>query len=208
MEPPRTSSCSRARVAPLASDDTRANDPLLEDLVRFAGYRPNALLTMARQPGLLPAVLGLVQATIQGPGSVEPALRFLVASETSRGAGCRYSLTHALHATHRLGVDWTKLEALPAWRNSPLYTPRERAALAIASAGATLPVASADAAFCEAREHFTEDEVLELTAIVALFGWFNRWNSLMSSELEDEPAHIQRHITWLASTPHASTTTA
>jgi alkylhydroperoxidase family enzyme len=194
------------RLAPLASDDARARDPQLEALVQFAGYRPNALLTMARVPGLLPAVMGMVRATVQATGAIEPALRFLIACEVSRGAGCRYSMVHAAHAAHRVGVDWAKLAALPAWRQSPLYTPRECSALAIAAAGATLPAqAPADAAFAEARHHFDEDALLEVVSIVAMFGWFNRWNSLLQSQMEEEPAQISEHLPWLDAPKGATT---
>ena len=57
--------CKYHRVAPLAGDDPRLEDPALQDLVAFVGYRPNALLTMAKLPGLLPAVLGMVQAALR-----------------------------------------------------------------------------------------------------------------------------------------------
>lgn len=195
---PTLQDMTTARLAPLASTDARARDPQLEALVQFAGYRPNALLTMARVPGLLQAVMGMVQATVQAQGSIPPALRFLIACEVSRGAGCRYSTVHAAHAAHRVGVDWRKLAALLEWRESPLFTPRERAALAIASAGATpSSQGPADAAFDEARHHFSEDALLEIVSIVAMFGWFNRWNSLLHSQLEDEPAHICEHVPWL-----------
>ena len=197
---PTLHAMTTARLPPLASDDPRARDPQLEALVEFAGDRPNALLTMARVPGLLQAVMGMVQATVQAEGGISPALRFLIACEVSRGAGCRYSTVHAAHAAHRVGVDWHKLAALPAWRESPLFTPRERAALAIAAAGATAPAqAPADAAFDEARQHFSEDALLEIVSIVAMFGWFNRWNNLLQSHLEDEPAQICEHLPWLAS---------
>ena len=70
-----------ARIAPLAADDPRSQSPQLEDLVNFVGYRPHALLTMARKPGVLPAVLGLVQTRLRGEGLLEPGLRLLVAAE-------------------------------------------------------------------------------------------------------------------------------
>jgi len=49
-----------ARIAPLHESDPRSQDPVLEDLVNFVGYRPNALLTMARKPGVVPALLKLL----------------------------------------------------------------------------------------------------------------------------------------------------
>jgi alkylhydroperoxidase family enzyme len=186
-----------ARIAPLAADDPRSQDPLLEDLVNFVGYRPNALLTMARKPGLLPAVLGLVQATLRGDGLLEPRLRFLVAAEACRAACCPYSSVHVAHAAWHAGVSWAQLDALPRYAASELFSPRERAALAIAGAGGTLPVGDAQPSFAAARAHFSDDEIIEIVSVVALFGWFNRWNSLMRSALEDVPAEALRHVGWL-----------
>ncbi len=187
-----------ARIAPLAADDPRSQSPQLEDLVNFVGYRPHALLTMARKPGVLPAVLGLVQTTLRGEGLLEPGLRFLVAAEACRGARCVYSTVHVVHAAQHAGVAWEQLDALPEHRHSERFSPRERAALAMASAGATLPVgAGAGAAFDEARAHFSEDEVIEIVSLIALFGWFNRWNSLMRSTLEPVPAEALHHVDWL-----------
>jgi alkylhydroperoxidase family enzyme len=187
-----------ARIPPLPATDPRSADPQLEELVSFLGYRPNALLTMARKPGLLGAVLGLVQAALRGQGDLPIDLRFLLACEASRGARCFYSATHAVHAAHSLGVSWEKLDALDHYAASDLYTPAERAALAIASAGATLPVGEAGAPFERAAAHFSESQRLDIVAAVALFGWFNRWNSLMQSELEHEPgAEALERVRWL-----------
>lgn len=186
-----------ARLAPLAADDPRSQDPQLEDLVNFVGYRPNALLTMARKPGVLPAVLGLVQTTLRGEGLIEPGLRFLIAAEACRGARCVYSAVHVVHAAQHAGVDWARLDALPLARRSGRFSERELAALALAGAGATLPVADASAAFDAARSHFSDDELIEIVSIVALFGWFNRWNSLMQSTLESVPAEALHHVDWL-----------
>jgi alkylhydroperoxidase family enzyme len=185
-------------VLPLAGDDPRSQDQLLEDLVAFVGYRPHALLTMARKDGLLPAVVALVSQTLRGPGRLEPALRYLLVSEVCRGARCFYSATHVVHAAHHVGVSWEKLDALPAYNEHPYFDARERAALAIASAGATLPVAGAEAAMERAVAQFDEDERIEIVALVALFGWFNRWNGLMGSELEPRPAEALAHVGWLS----------
>lgn len=186
------------RVAPLSPQDPRSADPQLDELVTFVGYRPHALLTMARKPGLLPAVLGLVGAALRGPGELDMPLRFLVACEASRRSGCFYSTVHAVHAAHHAGVEWSKLAELHHYAASEAFSAGDRAALDLASAGGTLPVGDTGAAFAAARSHFSEAQVLEIVAAVALFGWFNRWNSLMQSELEDVPAQALRHVPWLA----------
>ena len=60
---------SGPHVAPLSGSDLAFNDPALDELVRTLGYHPNALLTMARRPGLLRAVLGLLRIVVWSKGS-------------------------------------------------------------------------------------------------------------------------------------------
>ncbi|MBI1291326.1 carboxymuconolactone decarboxylase family protein [bacterium] len=191
------------QVRPIAADDSRLADPLLEDLVDFVGYRPNALLTMARMDELLPAILNLVRITLRGEGAVPPRLRLLIACEASRSGGCFYSAVHAAHAALHLDIPVEKLAALGEFERDPAFEPHERAALAIARAGGTLPVRKPAAAFEEARKHFSDDQIVAIVAAVAAFGWFNRWNSLMNSELEEAPAAIIADMPWLQHMQHA-----
>jgi len=182
-----------ARIQPLASTDL----PALEDLVASAGYRPNALMTMAKHPTLLPAILQLVQSTARATGEVERELRTLLACEASRNAGCFYTTTHLAHSVHHQGVPLAKLADLDRYATSSHYTERERAALALATVGGTLPMGDPAPAFERARRNFSEAELLELVAAVATFGFFNRWNSLIGSELEDVPGELVEQVGWL-----------
>ncbi len=186
-----------ARIAPLHERDPRSQDPVLEELVGFVGYRPNALLTMARKPGVVPALLKLVGVTLRGDGLLAESLRFLVAAETARGARCCYTTTHLVHAAHHLGVGWDKLAALPSYRDDPRYTEQERMALAIATAGGSLPVREPARAMEQAKQVFSDEEVVEIVSCVAMVGWFNRWNGLMGSALEPVPSEAIAHVPWL-----------
>lgn len=188
---------SPARIEPLNEHAPEAKDPLLEELVSFAGYRPNALLTMARKPGVVPALLKLLGVTLRGDGLLTEQLRFLIAAETARGAQCRYTATHLVHAAHHLGVSWEKLAALPSYLDAPQYTDRERKALAIATAGGTLPMREPAFAMEQAKSAFTDEEIIEIVSCVAMVGWFNRWNGLMGSELEAVPSEAMDHVHWL-----------
>jgi alkylhydroperoxidase family enzyme len=190
--------CNLPRIAPLTGDDPRLEEPALRDLVEFVGYRPNALLTMAKLPNLLQAVLGMVQAALRQDGELSVAARFLIACEASRKSGCYYSTVHAVHAAHHAGVPWETLAALPQHAESPLFDEAQRAALALASAAGCVPVVSAASEFERARKWFSERQVLEIVAAASLFGWFNRWNGLMRSELEATPAQALAHVPWLA----------
>lgn len=186
-----------ARIAPLAGG-TGNSSADLQSLIDFVGYRPNALFTMAKRPGLLEAVLGMVRVTIRGEGiSIPEAFRFLLAAQASRAAGCRYSAAHAAHAAAHAGMDAGKIAALADCETSASFTPAERAALRLAAVGGGMPVRDAAEAFSECRVHYSEDQILEIVGIVSLFGWFNRWNSLMQSDLEDEPGAFAARIGWL-----------
>lgn len=187
-----------ARIAPLAADAPQLQELALRDLVAFVGYRPNALLTMAKLPNLLRAVLALVQAGLRQDGELTVAARFLLACEASRSSGCYYSTVHAVHAANHAGISWEKLAALPSYRSSPYFDEAERSALALASAAGRTPVISSAADFERARRWFSERQVLEIVAAASLFGWFNRWNGLMQSELEEVPATALAHVPWLA----------
>lgn len=186
-----------AQVEPMSAEDPRSKDPLLEDLVRFVGYRPNALLTMARAEGLLPAILQLVQIALRNERAISQQLRFLLACEASRVAGCFYSAVHAAHATLHLDVPAEKLAALEEFATHPAYTAAERAALAIARAGGSLPVSDPGPAFVEARKFFDDEQIVAIVSAIAAFGWFNRWNSLMGSQLEEVPSSVIAELPWL-----------
>ena len=182
------------RVPPLSEHDPPFHDPALAEIVRTFGYRPNALLTMARRPGLLPAIFELLRIVLWSEGFVPVELRILLACEASRGAGCAYTATHMVHAAHHSGVAWDKLGALPEYSTHPLFSDWERRALALATAGSTLPVSE----MRHTDGPFSEDEVIEVVSVLAAFGWFNRWNSLMRTEIEPVPAEAILHVPWLA----------
>lgn len=190
---------SGPHVAPLSGSDLAFNDPALDELVRTLGYHPNALLTMARRPGLLLAILGLLRIVVWSEGAIPVPLRLLLACEASRGAGCLYTAAHVVHAAHHAGLGWGKLAALPDYGRNPLFTTEEKRALAIATAGSALPVADTRAAFEEAKQVFNDDGLIEIVSVASAFGWFNRWNSLMRTELEAVPAVALDHVPWLAS---------
>ena len=54
------------------------------------------------------------------------------------------------------------------------------------------------AAFAVARACFDEEELIDLVTVISCFGWFNRWNSLLRSELETEPAAVVAQLPWLS----------
>jgi len=77
---------------------------------------------------------------------------------------------------------------LPKWidEGRPI-TDRERSALHIGRYGSQSPSGVDDKMFTEFTKHFDEVERLEILAVVSLFGFLNRWNSIAMTEIEPEP---------------------
>ena len=107
--------------------------------------------------------------------AVEPRLRALVELRVSQINGCAYCIDlHSQEARHA-GEAQQRLDCLPAWRETPLYDERERAALAWAESVTLVAATGApDAAFEEVRRHFSEKDLVDLTLVVASMNAWNR----------------------------------
>jgi AhpD family alkylhydroperoxidase len=111
-----------------------------------------------------------------GESGLEPLLLELVRMRASQINGCAYCLDMHSKDARAQGESEQRLYGLDAWREAPYYTARERAALRWTEEITLISQSHAsDAAYAEAREHFSDAELAELTlAIVAI----NSWNRL------------------------------
>jgi uncharacterized peroxidase-related enzyme len=174
--------------------------PELEDVFEQSkhalGFIPNAFFIMARAPGVLRAFSRLPREVIGVPGKVPLPLKRLVAYMASQTVGCQYCSAHTAEAAAEIdGVPTEKIEAIFAYETNPLFSEAERAALLLAQSAATVPNAVNDADMEELKKHFDEDQVVELVAAICLFGWLNRWNDTMATDLEKRPLQFgQSHL--------------
>ena len=120
----------------------------------------------------------------------------MIAAVVSDAAGDPYCTAHnAENAAHLGGVASAKIMALPKFRESPLFTAAERAALELAAAAGSAPSEVTDAHFVELKTHYSEDAIVEMVAVLALLGWLNRWCQTLAPELEpDAVAFAQKHL--------------
>ncbi len=115
-----------------------------------------------------------------------PQLIELVKMRASQINGCAYCLDMHSKTLRKNGESEQRLYLLNGWRESPLYTPRERAALAWTDALTRIAEAHpSDALYDEVRRHFDEKEVVDLTTLV---GMINTWNRLAISLGYEHPA--------------------
>ena len=175
-----------AHVEPLPFEELGEFDPLFKIVEQRMGFVPGSMRIMARRPDLLRAFAGLA-GTVLAPGSLGEELKQLIAFVASRAAGCMYCQAHTSSQAARAGADPAKIEAAFEFESSPLFTERERAALRLARDGALVPSATTEAHFEELRKHFSEQEIVDVVAVIALFGFLNRFNDTMATPLEDEP---------------------
>ena len=115
-------------------------------------------------------------AQIEASG-LEHSLLELVKMRASQINGCAYCIDMHTKDARAAGETEQRLYLLDAWREAPLYTERERAALAWTEAVTLVADGHVpDETYDEASNNFTEDELVSLTlAIVAVNGW-NRMN--------------------------------
>lgn len=121
-------------------------------------------------PEPLKVMYGL-ETYLRGCG-LEHGLLELVKTRVSQINGCAFCLDMHTQDARVAGETEQRLYALPAWRETPFYTERERVALAWAEAVTTLDGRVPDAVYEEVRPHFDEKELADLTwAVVAINGW-------------------------------------
>lgn len=151
------------------------------------GFVPNSLRVMARRPEILNGFLSLSLA-VMGPHTKTPQdLKQLVAHAASLAAGCLYCQAHTAHTGERVGVAAAKLENAWDYERSPQFTDAERAAMRFAQNAAAAPNSVSDADITALRVHFDDDDITEILAVVALFGFLNRWNDSLATDLEAAP---------------------
>lgn len=184
-----------AHVTPLNRSDLPDFEPVFELTEAAMGFVPRSMFTMGRNPALLGAFAQLA-GTVLGPGEVDSGLKQLVAHVASSAAGCRYCQAHTASSAVRSGIDAEKIEAVWTFETDDRFSPTERAALHLAFDAASTPNATTSEHFTELSLHFTENQIVELVSVISLFGWLNRWNDTMATDLEDEPlAFGRQHLT-------------
>lgn len=181
-----------ARIRPLNDAELVQRGVTLPDIAQPSGISlNNCLRTMARKPGLVEAMQRLAQVVMLDPGNVPAELKWLVAHVVSNAAGCRYCTAHTLYnGVRRTNIETAKIDSVWEFRTNALFSAAERAALELALAAGSAPPAVTDAHFTELAQHYSEDQIVELVAVIAHFGWFNRWNDTMQSDLEDSSARF------------------
>lgn len=171
-------------VEPLAAD----HDAEVAELARFfnetLGFPPNSVLTMQRRPAIAKAFIALNKAVMENKGRVTSEQKRLIGYIASLTAGCRYCQAHTARAAERYGGSDAHLAEIWNYERSDLFTPAEKAAFAFAQAASSVPNAVDEQLGAELKKHWSDDEIVEILGVIALFGYLNRWNDSMATSIE------------------------
>ncbi len=173
---------------PLIKPRSGENDPELKKLIEFyeetLGFCPNSIKTMYHRPRIAYAFIEMNKAVMENQGQVTSALKRMIAYISSNVAGCRYCQAHAIRAAERYGAEKEKLENIWEYKSHPVFSDAEKAALDFAFAASTVPNSVTEEIAGNLRKYWDHGEIVEITGVVALFGYLNRWNDSMGTEME------------------------
>jgi len=173
-------------MQPLRREDHPELEPLFAHYDHTLGFVPNSLFTMARRPEILAAFSELI-TQIWNTGTLPTELKPLIAIVSSVAAGCRYCQAHEAVDAHERGADDEKIAEIWNFERSDRYSEAERAALRFARDASLVPNEVTPAHFEDLRRHWSDGEIVEMLSVIGLFGFLNRWNDTMATELEAEP---------------------
>jgi len=136
----------------------------------------------ARSPRVFLALSLLYGAIDRRSSPLEPALRALVTVRVSQINDCPYCVDINSGTALKHGISEEKLALLSSFADSDLYAEREKAALSYAEAVTLAERTPADAHFRRLREHFDDDSIIELTALIAFQNLSSKFNAALGVE--------------------------
>lgn len=173
---------------PLVDPLNEKGNPEIRELIKFfdetLGFCPNSVLTMQIRPDIARAFILLNKAVMANHGRVSSALKRLIGYLSSYTAGCQYCQAHTIRAAERYEGNPEQLENIWEYQTHPAFSDAERAALDFAIAASTIPNSVDDQTAEELRKYWDEGEIVEMLGVISLFGYLNRWNDSMGTEME------------------------
>jgi uncharacterized peroxidase-related enzyme len=179
------------RIKPLTIEelpqDTRDSLAYAQEIM---GFTANDVLTMAHWPELLSAMKQLV-GVIYKSSELDDGLKRMIGTIISGASGCRYCQAHTAHgAAKMVGADPAKIAAVWEYQTNSLFSDAERAALDLALAAGQQPNVATDDHFKRLERYFSARQIMEIMGVIGLFGFLNRWNDTLATELEDAPLNF------------------
>jgi alkylhydroperoxidase family enzyme len=143
------------------------------EAARGSGIEP--VEVWAHQPKMMSG-MGKFQQAVRKGHSVEERLKYLVELKGAQLIGCEFCVDLGSQICRNSGLSDAELLALPRYRQSDLFTEREKLALDYTVAVMRTPVEVTDELFARMKEHFTDEQLVELTALLTVVN-LDRFNA-------------------------------
>lgn len=127
--------------------------------------------------GVLVAGGLLETAAAKGWRKLDPRLALLAQQAAAGAIGCSWCIDYGYYESLQRGQDPAKVRDVPVWRDSTAYSEVERTVLQYAEAASGSPVAIDEDLVRRLHEHFTDEQIVELAAWVALESFRSRLNA-------------------------------
>jgi uncharacterized peroxidase-related enzyme len=170
---------SQPLIAALSKENAAPQvGPIYDKLTHVFGHMPSFFGTMARVPDALVHFLPLYSAVID-KGSVEAKYKELAYLKTAQINGCEYCFRAHSASGKKNGVSEEQIKALTFFQRSPAFDAKERAALLYAERVTRGASAIREGALQDLKKHFTDDQIVELTLVISIANFTNRFNDAM-----------------------------
>lgn len=130
-------------------------------------------------PRLLMGLQALYSAIDRKSSPIDPALRSLVTVRVSQINHCSFCIDINSALLQKRGVPMDKVLAIAEYETNPAFNEKERAALAYAEAMTRSDKRVDDTIFQHLRAHFSEDAIIELTAVIAYQNMSSKFNAAL-----------------------------
>jgi len=174
-----------ALVKPISPDTNNEVAELAKFFNETLGFCPNSVLTMQIRPDIAKAFISLNMAVMANKGRVTSDLKRLIGYLASFTAGCQYCQAHTALAAERYGASEEKINNIWLYKTHHAFTEAERAALDFAVAASSIPNSVDNEISNNLHKYWDEGEIVEMLGVISLFGYLNRWNDSMGTEMEE-----------------------
>jgi uncharacterized peroxidase-related enzyme len=181
-------------LKPLSSKNNPELINVIENFKKNIGFVPNSIMIMQRCPEILKGLNTLSNAIMNHDSSISVGFKKLLGFFVSKTSGCEYCQAHALVAAKQHGISQDKLNDIWTYKTSEHYSEAERSAINLAIATGSRPNEVNENMINNVLKYWTEKELIELLSAIALYGFLERWNSSLATQLEDKPKMLAADI--------------
>ena len=169
------------------------------------GYTDRQELEFFQWPELKQAFVPLAELVMNAENSVSRQLRAEVFTMASIAGGCQHCQAHGAFTLNLLGATPERIRDIWTFERSEDFSEAEKSALRLARDGAQVPNLVGPGHFAELRQHLSNQQIVEILAVISLAGWYNRWNNSIATVTDQESvdfasgtSHRRRLVAWKA----------